>query len=144
MNDVLIESGTNIRSINFAEFGVHEVKAVVSDKYTEDFVTWSVDFTSIDENIPMVTQLYHNYPNPFNPETTIRFDLQKDDNVVLKIYDSNGSLVRTLLDSFYKAGSHSANWKANDNSSAQLASGVYYYTLKTSNYTKTYKALLFK
>ncbi|MCK4980947.1 MAG: hypothetical protein KAS62_11165, partial [Candidatus Delongbacteria bacterium] len=100
LNGDLIESGTNIRSINFAEFGIHEVKAVVSDKFTEDFVIWSVDFTSIEENIPMVTQLYQNYPNPFNPQTTIRFDLQKDDNVVMKIYDTNGRLVKTLLDSF--------------------------------------------
>ena len=62
----------------------------------------------------------------------------------MKIYDTNGRLVKTLLDSFHKAGSYSISWKANDNTNAQLASGVYYYTLKTSNYTRTYKALLFK
>ncbi len=143
-NGNLIESGTNLRSYNFAEFGVHEVKVVVSDKFTEDFVIWTVNFTGIEENMPYATKLYQNYPNPFNPETTIRFDLQKDDNVVMKIYDTNGRLVKTLLDSFYKAGSYSISWKANDNGNAQLASGVYYYTLKTGNYTKTYKALLFK
>ncbi|MDA3885755.1 MAG: T9SS type A sorting domain-containing protein [Candidatus Delongbacteria bacterium] len=144
LNDELVASGTNTFSHYFAVNGRYEVKAVVSDKYNEDSVTWVVDFTGIDQNIPMVTKLYHNYPNPFNPETTIRFDLQKDDNVTLKIFDSNGALVKTLMNSFYKAGSHSISWKANDNNNSQLSSGVYYYTLKTNNYTKTYKALLFK
>jgi len=67
-----------------------------------------------------------NYPNPFNPETTIRYSLPADDNVKLTVFDMLGREVATLVDGFQTAGEHQATWNA-----SQLSSGKYFYRLES-------------
>ena len=74
--------------------------------------------------------LFPNYPNPFNPETQIRFYLEKGRQVELKIYNPLGQLVRTLVTGELSAGFHSVTWDGTNNQGVQVPSGVYIYTLE--------------
>jgi hypothetical protein len=101
--------------------------------------------SSIENNfVPGVTKLKGNYPNPFNPETTVSFDLAVSSNIKLNIYDLKGSLVRTLLSGEFKAGTYQVRWDGKDNNSASLSSGVYYISLQTPEDNFTHKSLMIK
>jgi len=88
--------------------------------------------TSVDENtvIPNNFLTLENYPNPFNPATTISFDLPKDGNVNLKIYDVTGRLVRVLVQEHKLAGAHTILWDGLDDAGQKVASGVYIYRME--------------
>jgi hypothetical protein len=92
-----------------------------------------------ENNTPLSFELYQNYPNPFNPSTTIEFDIPEKTNVKLIIYDILGREVKKLIDKELDPGKYKVNFDAKD-----LSSGVYFYTLKTSKFTKTNKMLLIK
>ncbi|MBS1514603.1 MAG: YHYH protein [Bacteroidetes bacterium] len=96
--------------------------------------------TSVTGNeTPVNFTLYQNYPNPFNPETTIKFDLSKAENVSLKVFDLQGKEVAALVNEKMNTGSYSVKFNGTN-----LSSGVYYYTLKTSESSVTNKMLLVK
>jgi len=88
---------------------------------------------------PMVTTLKANYPNPFNPTTTISYQLAKNSLVRLKIYDVLGREVATLVDSNQQKGSHQITFNA-----SQLASGIYFYRLRAGDKVIVKKMLLMK
>lgn len=97
-------------------------------------------FTGIKPPIlPQKYSLRQNFPNPFNPSTTIKFSLPEDGIVRLKVYNLLGKEVATITNSFYKAGEYSVNFNA-----ADLSSGVYFYTIKANNFTQTKKMTLIK
>jgi hypothetical protein len=73
--------------------------------------------------------LHGNAPNPFNPATTIRFELSEASDVRLAVFDVDGRLVRTLVDSYKASGRHQARWDGRDARGAPLSSGIYYYRL---------------
>lgn len=85
--------------------------------------------------------LQQNYPNLFNPETEIKFQIPMANYVSLKVYDILGREVATLIDEFKKAGSYSAQFSVQN---SQLSSGVYFYKLKAGDYMETKKMLLMK
>lgn len=89
--------------------------------------------------IPQSTLLHPNYPNPFNPTTTIRFDLAAASNAKLTVYDLNGRTVARLIDSPLTAGSHSVMFDA-----SRLSSGVYFYQLQTGAHVEARKMVLLK
>ncbi len=89
-------------------------------------------------------RLYGNYPNPFNPETNITFDIQCDSKVKLEIYNIKGQKVKTLIDSRLSAGNHSAIWNGTNSSNKSVASGVYFYKLKSDGKELTKKMILLK
>jgi len=94
-----------------------------------------------DENPDMISEyrLKNNYPNPFNPSTTIEYVIPKAGLVELTIYNSLGQKVKTLVNKRQPAGSYTLNYNASD-----LASGVYFYKIKTKNFTQAKKMLLIK
>ncbi|MBU2584128.1 MAG: T9SS type A sorting domain-containing protein, partial [Bacteroidetes bacterium] len=94
-----------------------------------------------DENnlIPDKILLYNNYPNPFNPSTTISFSLPEMQGVKLSIYNMLGELISIAAEGLYTAGKHSVQFKAND-----LGSGIYFYKLETEKEVFTKKMLLMK
>jgi PKD repeat protein len=107
--------------------------------------------TSIeDENFtitsPHTTQLHNNYPNPFNPTTTISFDLsiESTEKTELNIYNLKGQKVKQLVNEQLPIGRHSVVWNGRDNSGKITASGIYFYDLKVGNYQQTKKMILMK
>lgn len=93
---------------------------------------------------PMITKLEANYPNPFNPETTIRFSTKEAGIVSLKVYNLRGQLVRNLVSSNLPAGKHSIVWNGLDNNGNSVSSGVYLYRMDSANYSKTLRMILMK
>ena len=83
--------------------------------------------------------LYHNYPNPFNPTTTIRYEIPQDGVVTLKIYDILGQEVATIVNEFQKADRYEIEFN-----SFGLASGVYIYNMKVNEFVESKKMLLLK
>ena len=93
--------------------------------------------------IPQTFGLYPNVPNPFNPTTSIRYDVPPSGGAVtLRIYDVSGRLVRTLVDGPQTAGQRTAVWNGRDNRGRSVASGVYFYRLQAPGYVKTLKMVL--
>jgi flagellar hook assembly protein FlgD len=85
-----------------------------------------------------------NYPNPFNPETTISFDMPKTDAAKLEVYNVKGQLVKTLFDGTAAFGRNSMIWNGTDNSGSAVTSGVYFYRLTTDGHSETRKMMLMK
>ena len=99
--------------------------------------------------LPETTALLTNYPNPFNPETWIPYQLAKPAEVTLTIYDIRGRVVRTLRlghqpAGFYQNRSKAAHWDGHNHLGEKVATGVYFYTLKAGDYTATRKLLIRK
>jgi hypothetical protein len=84
------------------------------------------------------------YPNPFNPATTIALDLPRSGEVRVKIFDVRGQLVRTLLDERLTAGHHEIVWNGTDGRGAAAASGVYFYELRAAGEVRVGKLALIK
>lgn len=88
---------------------------------------------------PLVFRLFNNYPNPFNPLTSISFSLPGDSRVTLQVFDLLGGLVATIVDEFRAAGNYSQQYEP-----AGLASGIYFYRLTAGDYVSTKKLVLMK
>ncbi|OQY40310.1 MAG: hypothetical protein B6226_00155 [Candidatus Cloacimonetes bacterium 4572_65] len=84
------------------------------------------------------------YPNPFNPETTIDFNLKEDSNVELSIYNIKGQLVKKLVSEKLLSGNHKIVWKGENSSNKRVSSGIYFCKLKTAYKTTTRKMVLIK
>ncbi|KAA3601596.1 MAG: T9SS C-terminal target domain-containing protein [Calditrichaeota bacterium] len=90
-------------------------------------------------------ELFENYPNPFNPETTIQFRIPKTEKVKLEIFNLIGQKIKILAsgNEFVK-GTHSLKWNGTDENGNQVSSGVYFYKLQTENFNQTNKMVLLK
>ena len=95
--------------------------------------------------VPHSFALYPNVPNPFNPTTLIRYDVPEHGGAVsIRIYEASGRLVRALVDGAQSPGAKVVSWDGRDDDGRPVASGVYFYRLEASNYTKTRKMVLLK
>lgn len=103
----------------------------------EDNTIYKLTIGEVD--VPSEYSLYQNYPNPFNPSTTIKFGLPENSNVVITIYNQLGEKIDVLLENDLEAGFHTITWNA-----ASLASGLYFYEMKTNKFTSVKKLLLMK
>lgn len=89
--------------------------------------------------IPAEYKLYQNYPNPFNPVTTIKYDIVKVEDVKIAIYDILGREVATLVNAQQQPGTYEVSWDASG-----FASGIYFYTITSGNFTATKKLILLR
>ena len=125
--------------------------------HNSGFATWQSAWPSISfsseatlavndksDVLPKEFALHNNYPNPFNPNTTIRFDLPKASDVSIIIYNVLGQKIRTLDKSQMNPGYHSMNWNATNDYGVQVSAGMYFYQLRTSEFVKTKKMILLK
>ena len=94
----------------------------------------------------MKTGLSTNFPNPFNPSTTIKFDIVGDQpiNTVLNVYNVRGQLVRSLVDGMKSAGTYQIQWDGKDDAGRTLPSGVYFYRLQAGEFNQTRKMVMMK
>ncbi|MCX6142122.1 MAG: T9SS type A sorting domain-containing protein, partial [Ignavibacteriales bacterium] len=97
-----------------------------------------------DKEVPTEYALLTNYPNPFNPSTTIRFQLPARSNVRVLVYDITGREIRTLVNDNVDAGSYSVRWEGEDNAGRTVTSGVYIVRMNAGYYTKTQKVVLLR
>jgi hypothetical protein len=98
----------------------------------------------ISNEIPNRFELAQNFPNPFNPTTTIKFSIAKTGNVSIKIYDLTGRLVKTLVNQNMTPGKYDIKWTSMNDNNQFVASGVYFYRIETSEFTDTKKMVLVK
>jgi N-acetylneuraminic acid mutarotase len=116
--------------------GYNQSNQVVSDieVYTDTIIT-----EVIQSHLPDEFALLQNYPNPFNPTTTIKYDLPKEANVILKVYNILGEEVATLVNKLIPAGHQSVAFNA-----VKLASGMYIYRIEAGGFVQVKKMLLMK
>jgi hypothetical protein len=117
---------TNQTAIKFNPKGVTAIDHNYSEQIVKNYV------------------LRQNFPNPFNPTTTIAFELPESQNLTLKIYNVVGEEVKTLISGKFAAGYHEVLWDGTDISNRKLASGIYFYSLKTDKFVQTKKMVLIK
>ncbi len=108
------------------------------------FDTTSEVGQSNEELIIRKFALFQNYPNPFNPQTVIRYALSKGCNVEITIFNILGQKVRGLINEYRSAGAHEILWDGKDDLGKELSSGIYFYRLKTDEFTESKKMILLK
>jgi hypothetical protein len=100
----------------------------------------SVQIGSSADSVQAINNgLIQNYPNPFNPTTTISYQIPKDGRVTIKIFDIIGREVTTLVDEYKPSGRYSVQFDA-----SRLASGIYFYSIRSGNYNAVKKMSLIK
>ena len=110
-----------------------------------DDVHLPVGTATIDQNnVVTANRLMGNYPNPFNPETTISFDVVKEAPVSIDIYNVKGQKVKTLVNNVMTAGTHTVVWRGDNNEGNKVTSGVYFYKMNTGSYTEIKKMVMMK
>ncbi|MCD4796133.1 MAG: T9SS type A sorting domain-containing protein [Candidatus Cloacimonetes bacterium] len=153
-NGTLLTAELHEIDVNFDTNGImpdeYTCQIIVTDNLRNETmipVTLTVTETDAGNNlIPVVTELIGNYPNPFNPETTISFSINTEntENTEIMIYNIKGQIVRTLLDKEMEAGYHRILWNGKDNSGKSVSSGIYFTKFRAGNYSKTGKMILIK
>ena len=122
--------------------GTDTVKVTGDDRVV--FVNRYEYLSTESEGIPTEFALHENYPNPFNPTTTLRFDLPEVSSITLTIYNMLGQKVRTFNYQNTSAGYHSVTWDATNDYGEQVGAGVYLYQLQAKDFVKTRKMVLLK
>ncbi|MDO9577893.1 MAG: C25 family cysteine peptidase [Candidatus Cloacimonadales bacterium] len=126
---------------------ISELKPQSRKQYTikrDELIDMLFGDTEPENEIPTVYELklFPNYPNPFNPETTISFSIPEDSKVGLTIYNIKGQKVRTLVNGELEKGLHDVVWNSKDSSSKSVASGVYFYKFDVNGKMKGLKKML--
>jgi hypothetical protein len=125
--------------------GVHYKITAVDLSGNESEATGPGSATGVTEmEFPRSFALHQNVPNPFNPTTTIAFDLPERASVKLAIFDVSGKLIRTLVDAEMAPGHKSVGWDGRDTAGREVASGVYFYRLETPEFGQSRKMLLLR
>ena len=148
IDDELQQATSFIFTLTLTVNGWHEVKGVISNENYDLPKVWWVEITGgtfasgglINNN----AVLYQNVPNPFNPETTIRFALNSPENVTIDIFNTKGQYIRTLVQADYESGIHSIYWNGTDENSNPVSSGIYFYRLQAGMHSEIRRALLLK
>ncbi len=102
---------------------------------------WSKNFT---KTLPEVYSLEQNYPNPFNSMTTIRFSLEQEGLVTIRIFDITGREIKTVTSSNMRSGPHSILWDGTNSEGKPIASGVYIYQIKSGTFVNSKKMIYLK
>ena len=145
----------NVAAIDNLELDPEMIRAWITQAQIENdgSITFRQGITNLEQLLalflPEETALLHNYPNPFNPETWIPYQLAEPAEVTLHIYAANGALVRTLALGHQPAGiyqyrSRAAYWDGKNELGESVASGIYFYTLTAGDFTATRKMLIMK
>jgi hypothetical protein len=134
---------------NLLEPGEYNCNIIVTDNLrneTEIPVTLTVNTTDADDDLlPRVTKLEGNYPNPFNPTTSIKYGLKTDADVVINIFNIKGQKVKTLVNEHQTAGYKTALWTGTDSNNQAVSGGIYFYKFSADGkHSSTKKMLLLK
>ena len=150
--DKIMSSSNDVASVMNISFdtmdGISNANIAISNLILAGANGVSVDCekeSSYDINfMPEETSLEKNYPNPFNPSTTIPFNITQAGNVTLNVYDMSGSLVKTLASDYKESGSYKVIWNGLNNDGQQVASGQYILKMSAPNYSNTLQMTFIK
>ncbi|MBN1292449.1 MAG: T9SS type A sorting domain-containing protein [Candidatus Latescibacteria bacterium] len=105
--------------------------------------TWNCTVTvQAESKAPVSWALHNNYPNPFNPTTTINYFLMENQHTKLTVFNAVGQTVRTLVNQPQTAGNHTVQWDGRNDFGHAVSSGVYFYRLEAGNFVKTKRMML--
>lgn len=138
------DSKTEISGLDEQTDYYWRVKAVTEETESEwsetwQFTTMMTTSTDPDETAPREFELAQNYPNPFNPSTKIRFAMPEHGHVTLRVYNTLGRQVATVINETRNAGWHEVNFDASN-----MSSGIYFYRLQAESHTETRQMMLIK
>lgn len=126
-------------------YGYYVTGIYSGNSESEPSDTVYVEYTSLSENqMPLVTKLTGNYPNPFNPDTNIMFSLKDNSRVRLDIFNTKGEKVISLVNAELEAGQHSIYWNGQDHFGKEVSTGVYFYKFEATDFTSVKKMILMK
>lgn len=140
--DTTVKVMNSVNNQSYSYFFNRQPTAVVFDPNNEIVIKTASLIMGADENItsvPSAFELKQNYPNPFNPVTNIEFDIPKNSNVKITVFDNAGKEVAVLVNEFKQAGKYSKSYNA-----MNLASGVYFYKIQAGDYSAVKKMTLIK
>ncbi len=141
LNEYLINENDSTYTYlgNKFHLGNNVITCLVSDgQYTQE-KSWMVKV-----NPAKKYDLFQNYPNPFNGVTTIPFELEKNGNVKITVYDILGRKVKTLINKPFISGKHKTTWDGTDVNGNPVSSGFYFYQIKSGNYSKAKRLLILR
>jgi hypothetical protein len=118
-------------------FNPHQASAALVDGFQIQGATAAGD-------LPAKFALMPNYPNPFNPATTIRYEIASRTDVELRVYDVRGALVSTLVNKSQAPGAYSIEWNGTDDKGSPVSSGVYFYRITAGSFSDVRKMTLLK
>ena len=147
LNDQLQSGNSNQCSYQFIESLEYQVKVLVADEENYLEQVWNVNVPVHNDNsavTPLITGIVSNYPNPFNPDTTIQYSLKKAGNVSINIYDLAGKLVKSLYSGYKPLGTHTESWNGLNSRNQVVASGVYYVRMQSEGNCDIRKIMLMK
>jgi hypothetical protein len=112
--------------------------------FTEIYRSDSTTSVNSDVILHFETNLYQNYPSPFNPSTNIKFSLNKSEEVSIKVYNVLGKEIKQLLQENLPSGEHNVQWDGKDKLDSTLPSGIYFVQMIAGSYQKTIKTIFLK
>ena len=138
--NIYVKLNSTFTEIQGIMFYSHSYYKIVPRK-NDDFIGYvgAVGVTDKPSKLPFSYKLNQNFPNPFNPSTTINYSIPKESIVTLKIYNILGQEVKTLVSESKAPGNYNVRFNA-----SELSSGVYFYSLKAGNYYQVKKMMLLK
>ncbi|GAB1367365.1 hypothetical protein MASR1M36_22370 [Candidatus Cloacimonadaceae bacterium] len=142
-----IEDHTQLRGLTFTHGNTYPATApLLSAGLAVKFTTTAPDSYVANQDLvsPHPVSNLRNYPNPFNPSTTIAFNAAKPGKAKLEIYNLKGQLVKTLVNGYLSAGDNRLEWNGTDNQGNAVSSGLFFYRLEMNGYKKTQKMLMMK
>ncbi len=143
--DVKVPADANAKALSVR---IHPYARFTGTIYFDDVEVEVLGVTDIEDGIvnglPKTYELRNNYPNPFNPTTTIGYVLPRSEKVTIEIYNIIGQRVRTLISSVQQAGDHEVTWNGRDETGRMVGSGIYFYRLKAGDTSIIKKMTLLK
>jgi len=142
MNYLFNENTTTLSDEN--KCAIHNSWSVQSTAWTYDWSTFCALNTDVFSLVPDNFVLHKNHPNPFNPVTTLRYDLPENALVNIAIYDMMGRQVSTLVSSQQNAGFKLVQWNATNDKGSPVSAGLYLYTIQAGDFRQTKKMVFLK
>ena len=140
----LAETEYNL-NITKRSYETYEATVNPGQQTSENAVLNTLEVTpNNNEETTMVNVSMSNYPNPFNPETTISYSLDKNAQVTISVYNVLGQKVKTLVNDNRVSGTHSVVWNGTDSNNNKVSSGIYFYKLTSGTVSDTNKMILMK
>jgi len=155
LNDLLI-SGAGNSSIKNEYFFIdnevipeqtyyYQIEDIASDGKSKKHDIISITIKELESNVADSFKLYPAYPNPFNPQTNIRYSIAKESHITLSIYDIRGNIVKTLISESKVSGNYDVIWNGTDEHNQQVCNGIYFYQLQSnSGFSQTAKIIFMK